>query len=273
MKAIRQDARKGDDPWSDQQRAHERADYGAVALFYFTRDYRRWREKWPGAERPSLLRVITSVDFAKCMVRAFGYANKPEMRPSHEPYGRVTLGKAPIKRKHEAITAAQLFADEPDEDSDSTPAAPPLSKRAKEREKKKKKAAGDKSPTTKGGGAAGDARKRRDDKGAASGEMAHCFGRRRRSGARPGSSVPRPPPRRVAAPSRLQACSGGTPQARRQVYRGSASSWGSSPSPRRCRHRPRALAVRDPRQRPYHAPHACQRRAGGRLRPSSPPRH
>ena len=46
VKSIRQDARKGDDPWSDQQRA----DYGAVALFYFTRDYRRWREKWPNAE-------------------------------------------------------------------------------------------------------------------------------------------------------------------------------------------------------------------------------
>ena len=165
VKTIRQDARKGDDPWSDQQRA----DYGAVALFYFTRDYRRWREKWPGAERPSLLRVMTSVEFSKYIMRAFDYANKPEMRPSHEPYDRVTLGKAPIKRKYEAITAAQLFADESDEDDDSTSAAPPLSRRAKERERKKKKAAGDKPSATKGGGAAGDARKRRDDKGAGGG--------------------------------------------------------------------------------------------------------
>ena len=166
VKTVRQDARIGDDPWSDQQRA----DYGAVALFYFTRDYRRWREKWPGAERPSLLRVITSVDFSKYTVRAFDYANKPEMRPSHEPYDRVALGKAPIKRKHEAITAAQLFADKPDEDDDSTPAAPPLSRRAKEREKKKRKAAGDKQSTTKGGGATGDARKCHDDKDAGGGD-------------------------------------------------------------------------------------------------------
>ena len=157
VKTIRQGARKCNDPRSDQQRA----DYGAVALFYFARDYRRWREKWPNAERPSLLRVLTSVDFFKYMVRAFDYANKPKMRPGHEPYDRVTLGKAPIKRKHEAIAAAQLFAYESDEGEDSTPAAPPLSKRAKEREKKKKKAAGDKPSPTKGGGAAGDdARKR-----------------------------------------------------------------------------------------------------------------
>ena len=81
-KTVRQDARKGDDPWSDQQRA----DYGAVALFHFARDYRRWREQWLGAERRSSLRVLTSVEFSKCMVRAFDDANKPEMRPDHEPY-------------------------------------------------------------------------------------------------------------------------------------------------------------------------------------------
>ena len=40
------------------------------------------------------------------MVRAFDYANKPEMRPGHEPYDRVVLGKAPLKRMHEKITAA-----------------------------------------------------------------------------------------------------------------------------------------------------------------------
>ena len=180
MKTIRQDARKGDGPWSDQQRA----DYGAVALFYFTRDYRRWREKWPGAVRPSLLRVLTSVEFSKYMVRAFDYANKLEMRPSHEPYDRVTLGKAATKRKHETITAAQLFADESDEDDDSTPAAPPLSRRAKERERKKKKAAGDKPSATKGGGAAGDARKRRDDKSAGGGGGGSPGGARRRPGRR-----------------------------------------------------------------------------------------
>ena len=120
--------------------------------------------------------MLTSVDFSKYMVRAFDYANTPEMRPGHEPYDRVTLGKAPIKRNHEAITAAQLFADESDEDDDSTPAAPPLSNQAKKREeakkkkkKKKKKAAGDKPSPATGGGAAGDARKRRGDKDAAGG--------------------------------------------------------------------------------------------------------
>ena len=111
VKTIRQDSRKGDDPWCDQQRA----DYGAVALFYFTRDYRRWREKWPGAERPSLLRVLTGIEFAKYMVRAFDYANKPEMRPDVEPYNRMRLGMAPVKRKFEKITATQLFADESDD--------------------------------------------------------------------------------------------------------------------------------------------------------------
>ena len=40
------------------------------------------------------------------MVRAFDYANKPEMRPGLEPYDRVVLGKAPLKRMHEKITAA-----------------------------------------------------------------------------------------------------------------------------------------------------------------------
>ena len=168
MRTIRKESRKGDDPWSDQQRA----DYGAVALFYFTRDYRRWREKWPGAERPSVLRVSTGMEFAKYMVRAFDYANKPEMRPDVEPYNRMRLGMAPAKRKFKKITATQLFADEPGDDDDSTQAALPLSRRAKQRErekKKKKKAAGDKPSPATGGGAAGDARKRHGDKDATGG--------------------------------------------------------------------------------------------------------
>ena len=188
VKTIRQDSRKGDDPWCDQQRA----DYGAVALFYFTRDYRRWREKWPGAERPSLLRVLTGMEFAKYMVRAFDYANKPEMRPDVEPYNRMRLGMAPVKRKFEKITATQLFADESDGDDDSTQAAPLISKRAKKREeakKKKKKAADGKPPPTTGGGAAGDARKRRDDKDAGGGGGGAPGG-----GAPPGGGDKRKPP-------------------------------------------------------------------------------
>ena len=169
-RTVRQEARKGDVPWSDQQRA----DYGAVALFHFARDYWRWSERWPGAERPSLLRVLTSVEFPKCMVRAFDYANKPEMQPDFEPCGCVVLGKAQLKRKHGKITAAQLFAGESDDDVDgAAPSTPPAKDK---RKKKKKEKAGDKAPSTKG--------RRHRRRPQAGRRQAHRRRRRRRPGRR-----------------------------------------------------------------------------------------
>ena len=50
VKALRAHA-----PWPDQTRA----DYPAVALWLFTRDYRAYREGVPGALKPSLLGILT----------------------------------------------------------------------------------------------------------------------------------------------------------------------------------------------------------------------
>ena len=46
-------------PWPNQTKA----DYPAVALWLFTRDYRAYREGVPDAKKPSLLGILTSPDF------------------------------------------------------------------------------------------------------------------------------------------------------------------------------------------------------------------
>ena len=169
VRMIRQTSRQGDVPWTDQQRA----DYGAVALYQFARDYRRWREGLPDAVRPSLLRILGSADFAEYKLHAFDYANKLDMRPDTEPYNRVRLGQPVLKRKRETLTAAALAAEaDDDEFVDAALATGPQTPGKKKKPKKKPKKNGDKGdtapPTTTGGPKGGGAK--RTGKGAGAGD-------------------------------------------------------------------------------------------------------
>ena len=154
VKTVRQIARSAHVPWSDQ----ERADYPAVALYFFTRDYRMWREGWPGYGKPSLLRILECKDFRDYQAHSFDYANKLSMRPDKLPYSAMVLGSKPTKRKTAPLTAAALLEMADGGDGDEDAETPKRQRGEKKKKKKKKPKAGD--PPTKPntgdkGGAAG----------------------------------------------------------------------------------------------------------------------
>ena len=83
-------------PWPDQTKA----DYPAVALWLFTRDYRAYREGVPGALKPSLLGILTSTDFLAYLANCLDYGYKHFMRPPRPPYTCMLPGRsAPLKRR------------------------------------------------------------------------------------------------------------------------------------------------------------------------------
>ena len=152
VKTVRQIARSAHVPWSDQ----ERADFPAVALYFFTRDYRMWREGWPGYEKPSLMRILECKDFRDYQAHSFDYANKLSMRPNKLPYNAMVLGSAPVKRKAAPLTASVLLEMADGGDGDEASESP--KRQRGDKKKKKKPKTGD--PPTKPnigdkGGAAG----------------------------------------------------------------------------------------------------------------------
>ena len=99
-------------PWPNQTKA----DYPAVALWLFTRDYRAYREGVPGAKKPSLLGILTSSDFVAYLGSSLDYGYKPYMRPNRPPYIYMRLGTStPIKRRP-AISVTDMNDDDDDDD-------------------------------------------------------------------------------------------------------------------------------------------------------------
>ena len=135
LQFVRKSSLTGHVVWPDQARC----DYPGVALWFFNRDYRAYREKRLDASgmptaKPSLLAILTeSTDFLSYLRMALewgGYVGA-NARPKKQPYASLLLGSAPPKGNHLALGVDAL---EDDVDAEAQP-----SKRAKERKRKKER--------------------------------------------------------------------------------------------------------------------------------------
>ena len=146
LQFVRKSSLTGHVAWPDQARC----DYPGVALWFFNRDYRAYREKRldkSGAPtaKPSLLAIMNeSVDFLSYLRMAleWGGFGGAHCRQKKQPYASLLLGSAPPKGERLALGVNAL---EDDVDAEEQP-----SKRAKERKRKeelkKKRPADDRKP-------------------------------------------------------------------------------------------------------------------------------
>ena len=152
MQFVRKSSLIGHVEWPDQARC----DYAGVALWFFNRDYRAFREKRldtndVSTAKPSLLAILTeSANLLGYLRMALEWGGGSAVRPRKQPHISQLLGNAPPKGKRLALGVGAL-----EDDVDAGAEAQP-SKRAKERkreqernreeEEKKKRAADDRKP-------------------------------------------------------------------------------------------------------------------------------
>ena len=135
LQFVRKSSLTGHVVWPDQARC----DYPGVALWFFNRDYRAYREKRLDASgvptaKPSLLTILTeSSDFLSYLRMALEWGGfvGANARPKKQPYASLLLGSAPPKGKRLALGVDALTDDV---DAEAKP-----SKKAKELEKRKEK--------------------------------------------------------------------------------------------------------------------------------------
>ena len=89
---VRVRSKRAHTPWPKQTNA----DYLAVALWLFTRDYRAYRE---GATKPSLLGILTSTFFLAYLSNCLDYGYKAYMRPQRPPNTCMLLGTATSQKR------------------------------------------------------------------------------------------------------------------------------------------------------------------------------
>jgi len=136
LQFVRKTALTGHVPWPDQARC----DYPGVALWFFNRDYRAYREKRLDkqgvlATKPSLLAILTeSTDFLAYMANALEWGGflGANARPKKQPYASLLLGAAPPKGKRLALGVDAL------EDDADAEAKPSKSARKKQKQNERK---------------------------------------------------------------------------------------------------------------------------------------
>ena len=119
LQFVRKSSLTGHVVWPDQARC----DYPGVALWFFNRDYRAYREKRLDkagnlTEKPSLLAILDeSTDFLSYMRMAleWGGFGSAHCRPQKQPYASLLLGNAPPKGKRVALGVDALEDGEVDE--------------------------------------------------------------------------------------------------------------------------------------------------------------
>ena len=135
LQFVRKSSLAGLVVWPDQARC----DYPGVALWFFNRDYRAYREKRLDANsaptaKPSLLAILTEstgfLSYLRMALEWGGFAGT-NARPKKQPYASLLLGSAPPKGKRLALGVGAL---EDDVDAEAQP-----SKKAKERKRKKER--------------------------------------------------------------------------------------------------------------------------------------
>ena len=143
LKVVRKTSVSGHHTWPEQARC----DYPGVAMWFFARDYRAYRERRLAA-KPSLLKIFQSTDFLTYFRVHLDYALNMNVRPSKMPYTALVIGSAVPKRPRPALEVADLADDGAEADDE----AKKKSRKEKEKEKKlarKEKAEGDKKPPPK----------------------------------------------------------------------------------------------------------------------------
>ena len=120
LKVVRKTSVSGHHQWPDQARC----DYPGVAMWFFARDYRAYREGRV-LDKPSLLQIFQSTDYLTYFKMHVEYAINMDLRPKRMPYQALVIGSAVPKRKTTAFDVADLADDGAVADDESTPTKPP----------------------------------------------------------------------------------------------------------------------------------------------------
>ena len=147
LQFVRKTSLTGHVPWPEQARC----DYPGVALWFFNRDYRAYREKRLDkqgvlATKPSLLAILTeSTDFLAYMANALEWGGflGANARPKKQPYASLLLGAAPPKGKRLALGVDAL---EDDADAEAKPSKS-AKKEQKQNERKREEEAEEEAAT------------------------------------------------------------------------------------------------------------------------------
>ena len=143
LQFVRKSSLTGHVVWPDQARC----DYPGVALWFFNRDYRAYREKRldkagnPTA-KPSLLAILDeSTDFLSYMRMAleWGGFGGAHCRPQKQPYASLLLGSAPPKGKRVSLGVDALEDGVDDEAQPSKRSTKRKQQKERKREAERKK--------------------------------------------------------------------------------------------------------------------------------------
>ena len=116
LKVVRKTSVSGHHQWPDQARC----DYPGVAMWFFARDYRAYREGRV-LDKPSLLQIFQSTDYLTYFKMHIEYAINTDVRPKRMPYQALVIGSVMPKRSRAALDVADLADDGALADDEATP--------------------------------------------------------------------------------------------------------------------------------------------------------
>ena len=116
LKVVRKTSVSGHHQWPDQARC----DYPGVAMWFFARDYRAYREGRV-LDKPSLLQIFQSTDYLTYFKMHIEYAINMDLRPKRMPYQALVIGSVMPKRARAAFDVADLADDGAVADDEATP--------------------------------------------------------------------------------------------------------------------------------------------------------
>ena len=116
LKVVRKTSVSGHHQWPDQARC----DYPGVAMWFFARDYRAYREGRV-LDKPSLLQIFQSTDYLTYFKMHIEYAINMDLRPKRMPYQALVIGSVMPKRTRAAFDVADLADDGAVADDEATP--------------------------------------------------------------------------------------------------------------------------------------------------------
>ena len=124
LKVVRKTSISGHHQWPEQARC----DYPGVAMWFFARDYRAYREGRVD-EKPSLLQIFQSTDYLIYFKMQMEYAVNVAVRPKIMPYCALVIGAQLPKRARPAFDVADLADEGALADDESTPKKPTKKKK------------------------------------------------------------------------------------------------------------------------------------------------
>ena len=120
MKVVRKTPVSGHHQWSDQVRC----DYPGVAMWFFARDFRAYRERRL-TTKPSLLNIFQSTDYLTYFKVHLDFAMNVNVRPSKMPCLALVIGGQAPKRPRPALEVSDLVDDGAEADDESKPSRKP----------------------------------------------------------------------------------------------------------------------------------------------------